>query len=153
LAGRLDRTSNLVDREAGHPGGEPAAALAHVGSGLIRPLSTAAVSVALGVTVNVGRTAVGIRWRIWAIVIGESGAVRRKREAVGVGPERTGENVPQKKRPEHRPDPAPPTAPAAPSGSADMGKTIPFVPVAERVAVEALSTTELVFARKPVAFT
>jgi len=34
-----------------------------------------------------------------------------------------------------------------------MGKTIPFVPVAERVAVEALSTTELVFARKPVAFT
>ena len=31
-----------------------------------------------------------------------------------------------------------------------MGKAIPFTPVAERVAIETLSTTELVLARRPV---
>src|SRR6516225_1454300 len=72
LAGRMDRVPDPVDRKAGNSGSNPAAALGYVSRGLIRPLRTAAVSI-VGITVNVGHTAVAVAWRIGTIVIGKGG--------------------------------------------------------------------------------
>ena len=50
-------------------------------------------SVALGVPVNVARTAVAVSWRIGAVVIGDGSAVGPERVAIRVRPKRTGQNV------------------------------------------------------------
>src|SRR5262249_41938862 len=154
LASRMDRAPDPVDRKAGNSGSKPAAALGYVRRGLIRPLRTAE-SVIFGIAVNVGHTAVTVTWRIGTIVISEGGAVGPKREAVGIRPECAGENVSQKKRPEHRSDPASPTTPTAtpatPAGPAAVGKAIPFMPVAERIVVDAAAMIKLVPACKLLA--
>src|SRR5262249_21844760 len=145
LACRRDRAPDLVDRKVNNSGGKPAAALGCVSRGLLRLLGTAVVSIP-GIAVNVGHTAVAVAWRIGTVVIGESGAVGPKWEAVGIRPECARKNVSQKKRPEHRSDPASPTAPTptptTPAGPAVVGKAIPFMPGAQRIVVDPASTTK-----------